>query len=319
MSETISFEGQVAIVTGAGRGIGRAHALELARRGAAVVVNDLGCDEPGNISRAGLVVEEIIRAGGRAVASMDSVSTEEGGQALTDLALATFGTVDVLINNAGYLQRGMFADLTIAQIRFVVDVHLMGAVHVTQPAWKVMLAKGYGRILMTSSAASFGMQANCNYVAAKCGLIGLTNALAEEGRAHNVLVNSILPYAQTMINKDSPSIGPEAGHVVGLQQQLRPRMMMNSVVAVALALLSRESTVTGEAISTLAGRCAKTFLAQNEGVYYPEVEELTVEDVARDIEKILTAGPILEPGSLVGELEIVSAIVTQHQAGVEVR
>lgn len=314
MSEGISFEGQVAIVTGAGRGIGRSYALELARRGAAVVVNDVGRDEPGGAARAEAVVEEIVRAGGKAVASLDSVATEAGGLALTELALSAFGTVDVLINNAGYLQRGMFADLTIGQMREVLDVHLMGAIHVTHPAWKVMLAKGHGRILMTSSGASFGMQANSNYVAAKCGLLGLANALAEEGRDHGVFVNSILPYAKTMITKDSPAIGPDAGRNVQLQDELGPRMTLNSVVAVALALISRQSTVTGTAVSTVAGRCAKAFLAVNDGVFYPDVAELTPEDIARDIEQILTDGEIREPGSLGGELELVSAVVKQRAA-----
>lgn len=309
MSELISFEGQVAIVTGAGRGIGRAHALELARRGASVVVNDVGRDESSGKARAEAVVEEIVRAGGKAVASLDSVSEEEGGAAITELALSAFGTVDILINNAGYLRRGMFADLPMAHIREVIDVHLMGAFHVTQPAWKVMIDKGYGRILMTSSAASFGMQANSNYVTAKAGLLGLANALAEEGRDHGVLVNTILPYAKTMITRDSPAIGPDANRNVGLQDELGPRMTLNSVVSAALALVSPRSTITGTAISALAGRYARAFFALNEGVFYPDVDEVCVEDVARDMEKIISSGQILEPRTLGGELEIVSSLV----------
>lgn len=309
MRERISFEGQIAIVTGGGRGIGRAHALELARRGAAVVVNDVARDDPSGPGRAEIVVEEIVASGGRAVASLHDVASEEGGIAITDLALSAFGTVDILINNAGHLRRGMFADVPMAHIREVIDVHLMGAFHVTQPAWRVMMEKGYGRILMTSSAASFGMQANSNYVTAKAGLLGLANALAEEGRERGVLVNSILPYAKTMITKESPAFGPDAQRNVGLQDQLGPRMTLNSVVAAALALVSPASTVSGAAISAVAGRYARTFFALNEGIFYPDVDAVSVEDIACDMERILTAGVILEPGNLGGELELVSALV----------
>jgi NAD(P)-dependent dehydrogenase (short-subunit alcohol dehydrogenase family) len=306
MVNTITFNGQVAIVTGAGRGIGRAHALELAARGASVVVNDIGGIGTSEGPWADAVVNEIEAAGGSAVASHDSVMTPEGGCAITALALRTFGTVDILINNAGFLRRGMFADMPMEHVREVIDVHLMGAFHVTQPAWKVMMAKGYGRVLMTSSAAAFGMQGNCNYASAKAGLIGLSNALAEEGRARGVLVNSILPYAKTMITVDSPAVGPDAKHNVGLQDALGPRMTTGSVVAAALYLVSSQSAVTGDSISALAGRYARAFFALNAGWCRQDVETIRPEDFADHIDEIMNASGIVDPGNLGGELEIVA-------------
>jgi NAD(P)-dependent dehydrogenase (short-subunit alcohol dehydrogenase family) len=303
----ISFNGQVAIITGAGRGIGRAHALELAARGASVVVNDIGGIGSSEGPWADAVVHEITTSGGSAVASLDSVMTPEGGHAITALTLRTFGTVDILINNAGFLRRGMFADMPMEHAREVIDVHLMGAFHVTQPAWKIMMEKGYGRVLMTSSAASFGMQGNCNYAAAKAGLIGLSNALAEEGRERGVLVNSILPYAKTMITVDSPAVGPDAQHNVGLQAALGPRMTTGSVVAAALYLVSAQSRITGEAISALAGRYARAFFALNTGWYSKDIDTIMVEDIADHIHDIMHASDCIDPGTLGGELEIVSS------------
>jgi NAD(P)-dependent dehydrogenase (short-subunit alcohol dehydrogenase family) len=306
MLNRISFDGQVAIVTGAGRGIGRAHALELAARGASVVVNDIGGIGTSEGSWADAVVNEITAAGGNAVASHDNVMTPEGGRAITALALRTFGTVDILINNAGFLRRGMFADMPMEHVREVIDVHLMGAFHVTQPAWKIMMDKGYGRVLMTSSAAAFGMQGNCNYATAKAGLIGLSNALAEEGRERGILVNAILPYAKTMITVDSPAVGPDAQHNVGLQDALGPRMTIGSVVAAALYLVSDQSSITGEAISALAGRYARAFFALNAGWYRQDIETIRVEDIAEHIDDIMNASESIDPGTLGGELEIVA-------------
>jgi NAD(P)-dependent dehydrogenase (short-subunit alcohol dehydrogenase family) len=299
----ITYAGQVAIVTGAGRGIGRSYALELAQRGAKVVVNDVGGVNSAERPWADQVVDEIRAAGGIAVASYASVATIEGGQQITDTALESFGTVDLVINNAGFLRRGMFADTPLEQSLEVINVHLMGAFYVTQPAWKVMLAKNYGRVLLTSSAASFGMQANSNYVAAKAGLLGLMSALAAEGQDRGICVNAILPYARTMITVDSPSVGPDANSVVGMQAQLRPRMSMASVVAAALYLTSSSSTVNGQAVSTLAGRYARTFPVLSEGWLRDNPETVTVEDFRDHLAQVLASGHEFEPRSLSGELE----------------
>lgn len=302
---TISFANQVAIITGAGRGIGRAYAVELARRGAAVVVNDIGGAETPEGPRADSVVKEIRDAGGRAVASHDSVASIEGGQAITETALREFGTVDIVINNAGFLRRAMFEAISLVHVKEVIDVHLLGAFYVTQPAWKVMIAKRYGRVLFTSSSASFGQQGNSNYVAAKAGLLGLTNALAQEGEANGIRVNSLLPYARTLITKDSPAVGPDAKRNVGMMDELGPRMTTDSVVAAALYLVSPECTLTGQAISALAGRYARTFMALTEGWLRKDVAGVTVEDFRDHLDAIVDASRTIEPKIMGGELQSV--------------
>ena len=303
--DKISFSGRVAIVTGAGRGIGRAYAIELARRGASVVVNDIGGNGTPEGFWAESVVQEIRADGGNAVASYDSVATIEGGQGITDTALREFGSVDILINNAGFLRRSMFGTMPLQQAKEVIDVHLLGAFYVTQPAWKVMTEKQYGRVLMTSSAASFGMQGNSNYAAAKAGLLGLANALSFEGKANGVLVNSILPYAKTMITVDSPAVGPDSEHNVSMQRELGPRMTTDSVVAAALYLVSSECEMTGQAISALAGRYARTCLMLSDGWLREDVEGVTVEDFRDHHERVLDSTRMSEPRSLGGELETV--------------
>src|SRR5688572_27426484 len=185
-----AFDGRVAIVTGAGRGLGRAYALELARQGASVVVNDIG--------GAGAVVDEIVAAGGRAVASGDSVSTPEGGQAIVDRALDAFGAVDAVLNNAGIVRDRSFAKLERPDLEAVLDVHLRGAFHVSQPAFRAMKERGYGRLLfITSGSGLFGNFGQANYAAAKMGLVGLTRTVAIEGARYGIAANAIAPLANT--------------------------------------------------------------------------------------------------------------------------
>ena len=205
--DEIRFDGQVAIVTGAGGGLGRTYALDLARRGAKVVVNDLGGARDGtgqgSATPAQKVVDEITAEGGQAVASYDNVATAEGGQNIVQTAMENFGTVDILINNAGILQDKSFVKMPPDTWQAVLDVHLNGACNVTRPAFSVMREKGYGRIIMTTSAAGlYGNFGQANYSAAKMGLVGLMNTLKLEGRKHNVFVNTVAPLAASRLTED---------------------------------------------------------------------------------------------------------------------
>ena len=196
----ITFDNRVAIVTGAGGGLGKTYALELARRGARVVVNDLGggVDGTGGASAAAdETVAEIIEAGGEAVANYDSVATPAGGGGIVQSAVEAFGTVDVVINNAGILRDSSFAKITPEHVDPVIDVHLKGAFYVKQPAFLIMKEKGYGRIVFTSSPSGiFGNFGQTNYGAAKGGLVGLSNVVAIEGAKYNIKSNVIAPVAK---------------------------------------------------------------------------------------------------------------------------
>jgi NAD(P)-dependent dehydrogenase (short-subunit alcohol dehydrogenase family) len=195
MPRELRFDGEVALVTGAGRGIGRGHALELARRGAQIVVNDAD----GPVAKA--VADEISAAGGQAVASHDSVATPAGGAAVVDHALDAFGQLDIVVSNAGILRDKSFGQLTPDLVDAVLDVHLRGAFHVLIPAWRHMKQRGYGRIVTTTSASGlFGNFGQANYGAAKAALVGLTRVLAVEGRTIGINVNAVAPAAATRMN-----------------------------------------------------------------------------------------------------------------------
>jgi NAD(P)-dependent dehydrogenase (short-subunit alcohol dehydrogenase family)/acyl dehydratase/putative sterol carrier protein len=205
--EKIRFDGRVAIITGAGAGLGRVYALELAKRGAKIVVNDLGGARDGagsgSTSAADKVVDEIKALGGEAVSSYDSVSTPEGGVNIVKKALDAFGTVDILINNAGILRDKSFIKMEPESWNAVLDVHLNGAYNVSRPAFTVMKEKGYGRIIMTTSAAGlYGNFGQTNYSAAKTGLIGLMNALKLEGEKYNIKINTVAPVAASRLTED---------------------------------------------------------------------------------------------------------------------
>lgn len=197
----VSFENRVVIVTGAGNGLGKAYALELGKRGAKVVVNDLGGAVDGSgsgNSPADDVVNEIIENGGEAVANYDSVATEDGGESIVQTAVDSFGTVDAVINNAGILRDKSFANMTEEEFSLIIEVHLKGTYFVTQPAFKIMKENNYGRIVNVASPSGlFGNFGQTNYGAAKMGIVGLTNVLAIEGAKYNIKVNVIAPTAYT--------------------------------------------------------------------------------------------------------------------------
>ena len=198
----VNFENRVAIVTGAGNGLGKAYALELGKRGAKVVVNDLGGAVDGSgsgSSPADDVVNEIIKNGGEAVANYDSVASKDGGESIIQTAVDNFGTVDAVINNAGILRDRSFANMTEEEFLLIIDVHLKGTFYVTHPAFKIMKENNYGRIVNVASPSGlFGNFGQANYGAAKMGIVGLTNVLAIEGAKYNIKVNVIAPTAYTL-------------------------------------------------------------------------------------------------------------------------
>src|SRR5262245_37542859 len=201
------FEDKVVIITGAGGGLGRSHALEFARRGAKVVVNDPGgnVDGTGSGDMADRVVAEIRKAGGEAVANKDSVSDKEGSKHIVAAAVDHYGTVDILVNNAGILRDKSFKNMTLEDFDTVLDVHLRGTAYVTHAAWPIMYEKNYGRVVFTSSGSGiFGNFGQANYAAAKMGMLGLMHALAIEGVSKNVRVNTLAPGAATRMTASVP-------------------------------------------------------------------------------------------------------------------
>ena len=269
---TIRFDDRVAIVTGAGQGLGRCYARDLAARGAKVVVNDLGGSLDGasrDASLAETVVGEIRAAGGEAVASTDSVSDREGAESIVRAAVDAWGRVDVLINNAGILRDKMFTRMNLDDFEAVVGVHLLGTAYVTRAAFPVMRKQSYGRIVMTTSAAGlFGNLGQANYAAAKLGVVGLMNALKIEGKKTNVRVNAVAPVADTRMGA---KVYPDF-----FKRMIRPEL-----VSAAVTYLASEDCVTsGDILVTAAGYFAKVQLVEGEGVAFGPDARVTPESVA---------------------------------------
>ncbi len=253
----ISFDGRVAIVTGAGGGLGRCHAIELAKLGAKVVVNDLGgaVDGTGGSSEAaGVVVEEIKAAGGEAVANGGSVSDVRGAKSMVDAAMQAWGRVDILINNAGILRDKSFTKMTIEDFRAVVEVHLMGSVNCTKEVWPIMRAQNYGRIVMTTSPSGlYGNFGQTNYGAAKLSLVGFMNSLKIEGAKNNVFTNAIAPVAATRMTENL--MPAEA------LKRLGPEL-----VTPAVLFLCSENAPNGVILQAAGGHYSVACLVENSGV-----------------------------------------------------
>lgn len=281
---TLRFDDRVAVITGAGRGLGREYALLLASRGAKVVVNDPGGSLTGDgtdTTPAQQVVDEIITAGGEAIAVTDSVATPEGGQAIIGKAVDAFGRLDILIHNAGTVRRGSLKEMSYDDFEAVLDVHLRGAFHVARPAFPLMCDAGYGRVVLTSSIGGlYGNHEVANYAAAKAGILGLCNVVALEGAADGVLCNAIVPGAVTRMAE-------------GLDTSAYPPMGAD-LVAPAVGWLAHEScSVTGEYFVAIAGRIARAAIAESPGVYQPS---WTVEEVGKQMDGIRDlSAPVIFP------------------------
>ena len=298
----IRFDGRVAVVTGAGRGLGRAYALLLASRGAAVVVNDIGVQPRGDDPDASVaegVVKEIVDLGGRAVASTDSVATPEGGAAIVQAALDAFGQVDLLVHNAGVVTACTFADQSLAEVRTVLDVHLLGAWHVGQPAWRDMAARGYGRIVLTTSMAQFGHQTQPAYAAAKTGIIGLVKSMAHEAEAAglDIRVNAIAPLAGTRLARDDAR---------ALYQEL---MEPENVAGVVGLLLSDECPCNGQIVHAGGSHVALGVLGHTQG-WAKRSTPVTPEDVRQHLGEITDLTDLALPPNANEQMALVERIVT---------
>ena len=297
--DPVTFDRRVAIVTGAGGALGRTYALELARRGASVVVNDLGASADGSGVAKGpadAVVDEIQRAGGSAVANYDSVSTAEGGDAIVRAALDAFGGVDIVINNAGTVRDRSFAKLSAEDVRSIVDVHLLGAFHVSQPAFRVMKEQGYGRFLFTTSGAGlFGNFGQANYAAAKMGLVGLSNVLAVEGERYRITSNVIAPVAKSRHTMDI--LGEDA-------DVFDPQL----VTPLALVLVSEPNSVTHEVFSVGGGRYARAFVGVTPGWIADRGVHPTLEDVRDHLDEIRRPTDFIVPSSVADELQFLEKL-----------
>ncbi len=289
----IDFQDRVAVVTGAGGGLGRAHALLLAARGAAVVVNDVGGTvhgEGASAESADAVVAEIKAAGGRAVADHSSVSDPEHAAGIVQAALDHFGGIDVVVNNAGILRDQSFAKLDLDDLHAVLDVHLRGAFYVTRPAFAHMKQQGYGRIVLTTSASGLlGNFGQAGYAAAKMGLVGLMNVLKLEGANHGIKINAVAPIAHTRM-----TAGVFGDALSGLTPEL--------VSPVVAYLASEQCEVSGEIWSAGGGSVSRYFVALTDGYFkHPDEGPLTVEDVAANLREIRSEDDYAVPYSVQDE------------------
>lgn len=297
----IDLAGQVVVVTGAGRGLGRLYALDLARRGAAVVVNDLGATLHGAGSDetvADQVVNEIHAAGGAAVASYESVATADGGTSIVQTALNRFGRLDAVVSNAGIFETLPFDELSPEQWRRMLSVHLDGSFYLSQPAYKVMKAKGGGRfVFVTSSAGLFGQPNSAHYAAAKAGIVGLANTIAIDGAPHGILANTVLPFGYSRMVAETVGDRDELGDAVPFLRAIEPE----HVVPMVVYLASRACAFTHQNFSACAGRFARVFVGLGDGWVVPG-GAATAEDIEAHLEEVAATVPFIVPGSIFDEV-----------------
>ncbi len=306
MQQSLSFEGQVAIVTGAGGGLGREHALALARHGAKVLVNDLGGAVDGSgrsVSAAQAVVDEIRAFGGEAMANGASVTDFAAVQAMVQQAIDAWGRVDILINNAGILRDKSFAKMELEDFRQVVDVHLMGAVHCCKAVWPIMQAQNYGRIVMTTSSSGlYGNFGQSNYGAAKMALVGLMQTLALEGAKYHIHVNALAPTAATRMTE---GLMPEA-----VLAALKPK-----AVVPAMLVLAHTSAPTRTILCAGAGSFEAAHITLTQGVYVG-MGEAAPEQLVQQLHAVLDQSNALVPesGMAQGQLEVGKAMAARGAA-----
>ena len=302
MSE-IRYDGRVAVITGAGGGLGKTYAMMMAGRGASVVVNDLGGASDGTgagSSMADQTVQEIVDAGGKAVANYDSVATPEGGENIIKTALDAFGKVDIVVNNAGILRDKSFVKLPVKDLELVLDVHLKGAFFVSQPAFRVMKENGYGRFVFTTSGSGiFGNFGQSNYAAAKTGLVGLSNVLSVEGEKYNIRSNVIAPVARTRMTE--ALLGP-------LAEALDPEL----ITPLVSYLCSEDCDFSHEVFDVGGGRYARVFIGLGGGWDAPAGEVPTPEDIRDNLDDIRSTENFIIPSSIAEETAAVMETIKRR-------
>ncbi len=300
---SIDFHGRVAIVTGAGGGLGKQHALALAKRGAKVVVNDLGGNvrgEGGSVSAAQAVVDEIVKAGGEAIANGASVTDFEAVKGMVQQAMDTWGRVDILVNNAGILRDKSFSKMEVDEFRLVMEVHVMGAFHCTKAVWPIMQAQKYGRVIMTTSSSGlYGNFGQANYGAAKMALAGMMQTLSIEGEKYNIRVNSLAPTAATRMTE---GLMPEA-----VLKALEPQ-----AVVPAMLVMASEDAPNRTIICAGAGSFEVANITLTQGVYLGMAED-TAEQLLAAMPQVTDRHNELVPesGSGQGSLEVGKAMAAQ--------
>ena len=313
--DELRFDDRVALVTGAGGGLGREHALLLASRGAAVMVNDLGSPTMGgqdhDPSPAQAVVEEITAAGGVAIANSDSVASREGAESMVASALEEFGRLDILINNAGIIRNRTFLNIGEYEFEPVLDVHVKGCFFVTRPAYEHMKTVGYGRVINTSSGSGlFGSFGQTAYSAAKAAIYGFTRTLAIEGSRYGVHVNAIAPGALTRMTGDVLGDDGAMAEMTGLSGEDLVYQMGPHQVAPAVVYLAHEScSLNGETLSASGGRVGRAFMGVTKGIYE---DELTVESVADRIDEVCDEDGYLVPDNVDQEIELLLSHLNQE-------
>ena len=298
------------IVTGAANGLGRAHAHELARLGASVIVNDLGGSADGigsSRDAADFVVDEIRRAGGTALANYDSVASSSGCEALAAAALTTFGRIDAVVHNAGILRNAAFSEMTDERLFPVLETHLLAAVFLSRAVWPTMLEQRYGRMVFTSSGSGvFGRANGANYAAAKAGIVGLCNALALEGEPFGILCNAVMPVGTSRLGG-----GPDARDATEQAQIERtrakaasPRSQPEWVSPLVAFLASTACSVTHRNYSAVSGRYARIAIGVGPGWHAPEGEPPSANEIALQMHVINDVTDFAEPLSVFEEVEL---------------